>query len=244
MCGRYASFRRDQEIADAFDVTQVVGEELPPSWNVAPTHDVRVVLERAQRPSEAAGAEASGPPEPARQLRTVRWGLVPSWAKDATIGSRLINARSETITQKPAFKAAASRRRCIVPADGYYEWQKTPGGKQPYFLHGDGPLAFAGLYELWPDPNLPDDHPMKWRWTTTILTTRAADTFGHIHDRTPLLVPADLLDAWLDPRLTDPREVRDLVAAIPEPHLEPRPVGKAVGQVANNGPELIEPIKL
>lgn len=237
MCGRYASFRRDQEIADVFDIAEVVGEELPPSWNVAPTDDVRVVLERA--PRRARDAEAAAP---ARQLRTARWGLVPSWAKDATIGSRLINARSETITEKPAFKAAAARRRCIVPADGYYEWQKTEGGKQPYFLHGEGQLAFAGLYELWPDPRLPDDHPDKWWWTSTILTTRATDAVGHIHDRSPLLVPPDLLDAWLDPALTDPAEVRELVAAIPEPHLVPRAVGRAVGNVANNGPELIAPV--
>lgn len=240
MCGRYASFRRDQEIADAFDIADVVGDELPPSWNVAPTHDIRVVLERAsRRPRTAVAAETSG----VRQLRTVRWGLIPSWAKDATIGARLINARSETITEKPAFKAAAARRRCIVPADGYYEWQKVEGGKQPYFLHGDGQLAFAGLYELWPDPNLPDDHPMKWRWTSTILTTRATDAVGHIHDRSPLLVPPDLLDDWLDPALTDPGQVRELVAAIPEPHLVPRTVGRAVGNVANNGPELIAPVE-
>jgi putative SOS response-associated peptidase YedK len=235
MCGRYANARRDADLVNAFAIEEVVGEELPPSWNVAPTDQVRAVLERA--PREDPGAE------PVRQLRSVRWGLVPSWAKDPRSGARLINARSETVTEKPAFRKAAARRRCLLAADGYYEWEKTPEGKQPYFLHGDGVLAFAGLYELWPDPALPDDHPDKWLWTDTILTTQAADAIGHIHDRTPLVVPADLRDAWLDPALQDLDEVRELVAAMPKPVLRPRPVGKAVGDVRNDGPELVEPVE-
>jgi putative SOS response-associated peptidase YedK len=182
---------------------------------------------------------------PARQLRTVRWGLVPSWAKDASIGSRLINARSESVTEKPAFKAAAARRRCLVPADGYYEWEKLPsGGKQPYFLHGDGVLGFAGLYELWPDPSKDADDPARWWWTFTILTTRAGDALGHIHDRTPVVVPPAMAGDWLDPRLTKVSEVRAMIEAMPEPVLEPRPVGRAVGNVANNGPQLVERVEL
>ncbi|MFH5821275.1 SOS response-associated peptidase [Georgenia sp. AZ-5] len=238
MCGRYANARRDADLIRAFDVEDVVGEELPPSWNIAPTRDVRVVLERAPKQEPEA--------QPVRQLRTARWGLVPSWAEDLSIGSRLINARSETITEKSSFKTAAAKRRCIVPADGYFEWQKLPDGKkQPFFLHGpDGePLAFAGLYELWPDPSLPPDHPDRWRWTSTIMTTRAADTLGHIHDRTPVIVPADLIGDWLDPEVTDLRDVRQMVDAMPSPVLTPRPVGKAVGNVNNDGPELIEPVE-
>ena len=237
MCGRYANARRDADLVDAFDIEQVVGEELPPSWNVAPTQDVRAVLERAPR------NEPDTPP--VRQLRTVRWGLVPSWSKDPGTGARLINARSESVTEKPSFKRAASLRRCILAADGYYEWQKMPdGGKQPYFLHGDGLLAFAGLYEFWKDPRLPEDHPDKWLWTVTIMTTTAADSLGHIHDRTPVVLPPDMVDRWLDPRTQDLKEVRALIDDIPEPSLVPRPVGRAVGNVNNDGPELIEPVEV
>lgn len=125
-----------------------------------------MILERAPREDPEA--------EPVRQLRSsVRWGLVPAWSKDPKIGSRMINARSETVTEKPSFRAAAARRRCIVPADGYYEWQKSAHGpKTPFYLHGEGVLAMAGLYELWPNPDLLDAHPGKWLWTTTVLTGR------------------------------------------------------------------------
>jgi len=125
----------------------VVGEQLPPSWNVAPTQEVRAVLERTPRDIPDA--------DPVRQLRTVRWGLVPSWAKDRKVGHKLINARSETILEESSFKAAAARRRCIVPADGYFEREKRGGQKVPHFLHPEGEdqvLVMAGLYELWPRP--------------------------------------------------------------------------------------------
>jgi putative SOS response-associated peptidase YedK len=237
MCGRYVNSRLDADIASAFQVDEVVGDELPPSWNIAPTQQARVVLERAPRETTDA--------EPVRQLRTIRWGLVPSWAKDTKIGSRMVNARSETVTEKSAFKAAAARRRCIVPADGYYEWHKKPGTKTkvPYFLHRDDEiLGFAGLYELRPDPDLPVDHPDRWLWTYTILTTTASDTLGHVHDRSPVLIPTDLRDDWLNPALTDLGEVRSLLDSVPEPRLEPYPVGTAVNSPKNNGPELIKPV--
>ena len=239
MCGRYANARRDADLIDAFGIEGVRDPQLEPSWNVAPMQDVRIVVEQLKKDDTG---ESAG-----RQLRTARWGLVPSWAKDPTIGSRLINARSETITEKPSFKAAAGKRRCIVPADGYYEWQNLAEAgqkKQPHYLHAEDErsLAFAGLYEWWRDPELPDDHPEKWRCTNTILTTTAADTLGHVHDRSPVIVPPDMLADWLNPAITDLADVRELVAAIPEPHLVPRPVDRAVGNVRNNGPQLIEPI--
>lgn len=235
MCGRYASTVTDQELRSLFDVVETVGEPLPPSYNVAPTQTVRVVLERA--PKGEPGAEA------VRQLRSARWGLVPSWAKDPKIGNRMINARCETITEKPSFKAAASRRRCILPADGYFEWQKREDGtKIPYFLHGDGVLAMAGLYELWPDPDLPDDHPDKWLWTVTVLTTEATDAAGQIHERCPLVLPSSLHDVWLDPALTDRDDVDALVASVPEPHLHPYEVSTEVNNPRNNRPELLEPV--
>ncbi len=237
MCGRYASFRRDDEIARALMVQQILGEERGPSWNVAPMQGIRVVLERPPR-EEPDGA-------PVRQLRRVRWGLVPSWAKDPTIGSRMINARSETLTTKPSFKAAAARRRCLVPMDGYYEWMKNPDGtKTPYFLHAgdEGLLAAAGLYELWPDPALAEDDPKRWLWTATIATTTATDALGHIHDRTPVFIPPDRYDQWLDNHLQDATEVDELLRSLPEPVLQATEVGPEVGAVRNDGPGLISAV--
>lgn len=237
MCGRYASAQTDAELAKAFEVVDIVGDEPEPSWNVAPTQQVRTVLERAPRDEPSAPA--------ARQLRSVRWGLVPAWAKDVKIGNKMINARVETLLAKPAFKSAAKRRRCVIPADGYFEWMKVDNRKVPMFLHAeDGqPLAMAGLYELRPDPDLPEDHPDRWLWTCTVITTTATDTLGHIHDRSPLLIPGgDLLDAWLDPALDEPDDIQALINSLPEPHLEPYEVSTAVNSVRNNGPELIAPV--
>lgn len=185
MCGRYASTTTDKELRSLFDVAESVGPEVPPSYNVAPTRQVRVVLERAPRREPRAGAE--------RQLRTAKWGLVPAWSKDPKIGSRLINARSETITEKPSFRSAAAKRRCIIPADGYFEWMKDAEGKKiPYFLHGDDPvLAMAGLYELWPDPSKAEDDPDRWLWTTTVLTTQV---IYPSNDHQPRLLVGDHCD--------------------------------------------------
>ncbi|MDR6909115.1 putative SOS response-associated peptidase YedK [Rhodococcus fascians] len=234
MCGRYASTRSDSDLQAVFDIAETVGDEVPPSYNVAPTQTIRTVLERAPKDEPESDA--------VRQLRSVRWGLIPSWAKDAKIGSRLINARSETITEKPSFKKAASRRRCIIPADGYYEWEKRDGAKVPYFLHEQGVLAMAGLYELWRDPTKADDDEDRWVWSATVLTSPAADALGHIHDRSPVVLPPELRASWLDPTLTNLNEVSELLAAIPEPRLEPYEVSTAVNSVKNNSPELLTPV--
>ncbi|WP_032399212.1 SOS response-associated peptidase [Rhodococcoides fascians] len=234
MCGRYASTRSDSDLQAVFEIAETVGDEVPPSYNVAPTQTIRTVLERAPKHEPESDA--------VRQLRSVRWGLIPSWAKDAKIGPRLINARSETITEKPSFKKAASRRRCIIPADGYYEWEKRDGAKVPYFLHEQGVLAMAGLYELWRDPTKADDDEDRWVWSATVLTSPAADSLGHIHDRSPVVLPPDLRASWLDPTLTDLGEVTELLAAIPEPRLEPYEVSTAVNSVKNNSPELLTPV--
>jgi putative SOS response-associated peptidase YedK len=139
------------------------------------------------------------------------------------IGSRLINARSETITEKPSFRAASARRRCLVPADGYFEWEKIDGRKVPQFLYrpDEQLLSFAGLYELWPDPERGEDDPDRWMWSYTIITRTAPDAVGHIHDRSPVLVPPDLRADWLNPSLVDPEQVKELLASIPEPLLSP-----------------------
>jgi putative SOS response-associated peptidase YedK len=231
VCGRYASSRRDIELASELRVDSVIGEEPEPSWNLAPTQPARVVLE---------GPERDGAPD--RQLRTLRWGLIPSWAADAKIGSRLINARKETITEKPAYQAAACRRRCLVPADGYYEWEKRPDRRDavPHFLHdGDRLLTFAGLYELWPDPDIPADDPARWVWSFTIVTTSAPDTLGHIHDRSPVVIPAELRGHWLEPATTDPAAVRELLDSVPEPRFEAQEVSTEVNNHRNNGPQLV-----
>ena len=233
MCGRYANSTDTAGLYGAFAIDEVFGDDLEPSWNVAPTDQVRAVLERKPRGEDDDAATV-------RQLRTVRWGLVPSWSKDSKGAARLINARRETVTVKPAFKKAAGRRRCLLPADGYFEWQKTADGKIPYFLHAadEGQLAFAGLYELWPDPALPDDDPAKWLWTCTVITQQATDTLGEIHDRCPVLVPPELYKAWLDCSTGDPAVAGRLLGEMPEPNLEPRVVSTAVNSVRNNGPEL------
>jgi putative SOS response-associated peptidase YedK len=237
MCGRYVSSASTADLLDEYDVEEVVGEELAPSWNVAPTDPVRAILERPPK-------EATERAEPVRQLRTLRWGLVPSWSKDRKGGARLINARIETVTEKPAFKKAAGRRRCLLPALGYYEWQQTDESKIPHFLHDpDGDLlAMAGLYELWRDPALAADDPNRWLWTCTIITQQATDLIGEIHDRNPVIVPTELQAAWLDCSSDDPATARRILDQIPEARLEPYAVAPTVGNVKNNGPELIEPV--
>ena len=219
MCGRYASSANPDDLASYFRVEEQPEEVLPPSYNVAPTDPVYAVMERHEH----------------RLLTVVRWGLVPSWAKDPKVGSRFINARRETVGDKPAFRAAYQRRRCLVPADGYFEWQQQGGHKQPYFLaaRDRSPLAMAGLYEVW---KAPDESLL---WTCTIITTEAADELGHIHDRTPLLVPRQDWGRWLDPEVEDPG--KDLLVPATAGVLDAWPVPPAVGNVKNNGPELVEP---
>lgn len=237
MCGRYAQTRAADRLENDLRIDRLLGDHPAPSWNVAPTDQVPVVVERRDRD------QPEDDPSVTRQLRTARWGLVPSWADDVRIGARMINARSETVLEKPAFRRAAAHRRALVPMDGYYEWQPHEHGpKTPFYLHADAPLAAAGLYELWRDPSRADDDPARWLWSVTIITRPAADALGHVHDRCPVLLPAELWDRWLDPAVTAPDEVGAMLVGVPEPHLTPREVGRAVGNVRNNGPELIEPV--
>ena len=244
MCGRFASARKRQELLAEFRIERDrVTESLEPDYNVAPTKQVYAVLTRGSR-----GHGDSPPQEVARELRVVRWGLVPSWAKDISIGSRLINARAETVDSKPAFRQAFAKRRCLLPADGFYEWQQvTEAGrvrKQPYYIHrGDGGvLAFAGLYEIWRNTAYPDDHPDAWLWTATIITTRAEDSVGRIHDRMPMVIePARWADR-LDPGNTGLSDLPALLAPALSSGLTSYPVSTAVNAVRNNGPALIEPL--
>jgi len=250
MCGRYATARDPVDLAEEFDVDRVAVEEaLAPNYNVAPTDPVYAVLERVDKGSSDGAAQ--------RQLRVVRWGLVPSWAKDPKIGSRLINARAETLAGKPAFRKAFAARRCLLPADGYYEWYTdadatdTPakkGGakrvaKQPFFIHrrGGGILAMAGLYEFWRDPGATEGTD-PWLWSCAVITTEAADELGRIHDRMPMLVEPSNWDRWLDPRVGDPRELSRLLVPAAPGRLDAYPVSTQVNDVRNNGPQLVAPV--
>lgn len=214
----------DQIVAD-FEAEDAVGEPLPPDYNVAPTDPVPCVLTRHR------SGDAGGPV--VRQVRRARWGLVPSWSPDTRRAARMINARAETITELPAFRSAMQRRRCLVPADGWYEW--TPGeggGKQPTYLTRPGGLAFAGLYEIWgPDKLL----------TVSIVTTAATGELTRVHERMPLVLPRARWAPWLDPERADATALLEPdLAAIAD--IELRPVGTAVGDVRNDGPRLIEPV--
>ena len=249
MCGRYASSRKPEDLIEEFEVVDNrVPAALQADYNVAPTKEVYAVVERP--PSKEEG-EQLVPAE--RQLRTLTWGLIPSWAKDPKIGNRMINARMETVAEKPAFRRAFSSRRCLLPADGYYEWYPTQqlgkSGKplkQPFFIRPkDGSvLAMAGLYEIWRDPTRDDNDPERFRWTCAVLTTDAPDELGRIHDRMPLLVTPERRPAWLDPRTPKDRLLDLLVPAQQTGGLEAFPVSPAVGNVRNNGPELVDPIPL
>jgi putative SOS response-associated peptidase YedK len=228
-----------EDLVQLFDVTRWDPEEvLAPSWNVAPTDPVWAALERPDR--------STG--ELQRQLRALRWGLVPSWAKDPGVGARMINARVESVQEKASFRTALAKRRCLIPADGYYEWLAPAakgGRKQPYFIStGDGsPTVFAGLYEFWRDRTRPDDDPAAWLSTCTIITTAAEPELARIHDRMPVMLTADRWDAWLDPSLTDPNEARSLLESLEPGRMRCWPVAAAVGNVRNNGPELSEPLR-
>lgn len=251
MCGRYASSRRPEDLVEEFEIEQPeVKETLAADYNVAPTKEVYAVLSRPPSQDKQRPAQ--------RQLRVLTWGLVPSWAKDPAIGNRLINARVETVAEKPAFRKAFASRRCLLPADGYYEWytpethdaDDQPGGKknrprkQPFFIHhADGSvLAMAGIYEIWRDPTKADDDPDRFRWTCTILTTDAEDDLGRIHDRAPMLVERERYGEWLDPAVHDADALHRLLVPAAPGRLEAYPVSTLVNNVRNNGPELVEPL--
>jgi putative SOS response-associated peptidase YedK len=238
MCGRFVSARKRLELLEEFAVERDrVTQDRDADYNVAPTKRIYAVL--------------SGREEPRRELTLVRWGLVPSWAKEASGGARLINARAETVAVKPSFRSAFARRRCIIPADGYYEWTTISDGgkkrKQPHFIYraDGGSLAFAGIYELWRNSQVPDDHEDAWYWSGSIITTQATDEIGRIHDRTPMVIAPDDWADWLDPANNE----KGQLLAVMRPAmssgsggLASYPVSTAVNSVRNNGPSLIEPL--
>jgi putative SOS response-associated peptidase YedK len=237
MCGRFVSAKKRLELLEAFAVERdTVAADRDPDYNVAPTKRIYAVLNHKEEPEQ--------PSE--RELRLVRWGLVPFWAKDTKGGSRLINARAETVAVKPAFRAAFAKRRCLIPADGYYEWQTEGKEKKPFYIYrtDGGILAFAGIYELWHDKALPDDHENAWYWSASIITTDAPDEIGKIHDRTPMVIPEQDWADWLDPANNEKDHL--LATMIPATSavggLASHRVAPIVNSVRNNGPDLIEPL--
>jgi putative SOS response-associated peptidase YedK len=219
MCGRYTLTTPAERLAEEFGFKDS-SAELPQSYNVAPTQGVAAVLE-----------EGGG-----RHLEVLRWGLIPPWADDPQIGSRMINARSETAPEKPSFRRAFRERRCLIPADGFYEWQRTNGAKQPFYIHmEDGrPFAFAGLWESWGRGGEGEIR------TCTILTTAANAVVGEIHERMPVIVAPDAYDVWLDPS-SERDELTGLLAPYPEDEMEAYPVSRFVNSPSNNDPRCVEP---
>jgi putative SOS response-associated peptidase YedK len=247
MCGRYASMASRRDLLDEFSIEDSWADEIRgPDYNVAPTKTAPAVVARPPRDGDD-GAE------PVRQLRNLRWGLVPFWAKDPKVGgARMVNARAETVHAKPAYRAAFKSRRALIPVDAFYEWFPTKqlgkSGKplkQPFALRpkDGGMLALAGLYEFWRDKERPDDDPEAWLSTFTIITTTSTDDVGHVHDRMPMTIAKDRWDDWLDPRNTTPDDVRALMAPPPSGSLEIYAISPAVNNVRNNGPELLDPLE-
>ena len=227
MCGRYVSVSSPTILAERFHVEEVRAGATEANYNVTPRAEVPVVAESDGR----------------RVLDLVRWGLVPSWAKDLSVGDRMINARAERLSKSNAYKRPFERRRCIVAADGFYEWQAVEGKKQKqpwFFRRRDGePLAFAGLWEIWHDRALGDDAPRVR--TCTIITTEPNDLMRPIHDRMPVILPESVWDTWLDAENHDVQSLGQLLVPAPSEELERWPVTTLVNKPANNGPELLEP---
>ncbi len=222
MCGRFTLSTPAQTLQQIFDLTET--PDLPPRYNIAPSEAIATV----RRPE----------PDGERQLDLLRWGLVPPWAKDLNVGARLINARAETAASKPAFRAAFRRRRCLVPADGFYEWQRVVRQKQPFYIRmRDGlPFAFAGLWEYWEGPQ---GDALE---TCTILTTEPSELVRPVHDRMPVILDPSDWDLWLDPGVQDPARLQPLLRPYPPEQMIAFPVGQAVNNPANDREECIAPL--
>ncbi len=229
MCGRFALRMPPKELAEILDIVRGYESihEWRPRYNVAPTTQVLCV-----RMTEARE----------RELFPAKWGLIPIWSKDDKFGASCINARSETVDTKPTFRAAFKRRRCLVIADGFYEWQKLDAkNKQPYYvtLRSGEPMPFAGLWECWqPTPDSPVVE------SCTICTTSANSMMAELHDRMPVILPRAMFDHWLDPAIVEPDAIKPLLAQFPSVEMRAWPVDKRVGNVRNDDPSLIEPIDI
>ncbi|MBI3371040.1 MAG: SOS response-associated peptidase [Betaproteobacteria bacterium] len=218
MCGRYALHTHPDVIAIEFGLKHM--PELKPRYNIAPSSDVLVIREDRER---------------GRLADLYRWGLIPGWAKDPAIGNKLANARGETVAEKPSFRAAFRRWRCLVPASGFYEWKSVGGKKQPYYIRPKGAELFglAGISELWNGA----DGPLH---TVSLITTEPNELMRGIHDRMPLIVPREDYAAWLDPGNQDAAKLMRFIRSFPAERMESYPVSKAVSYARNEGAELIK----
>ncbi|UCD75350.1 MAG: SOS response-associated peptidase [Phycisphaerales bacterium] len=229
MCGRYCLTTDAAILAEIFGLTPSDLPELAPRFNIAPTKHAPVVR---------AGEEAG------RRMDLMHWGLIPFWAKDPTIGSRMINARSETAAEKPAYRNAIRRRRCLVPADGFYEWKKiSPKSKQPYFIHArdDRPLALAGLWDRWKDKAGGEDNVIE---SFTILTTQPNRLLKSVHDRMPVIIGPEGFDLWLSGEVEDPADLQHLFQPVADDTLAMHPVSRHVNSPANDDAKCIEPAEV
>ena len=222
MCGRYVVFSLGSELASYFG-TQPPSFELTPNYNVAPTQQVPVIIQQ----------------DGVRQIKKRRWGLVPFWAKDTTIGSRMINARVETLASKPAFKAALKHRRCLIPANGFYEWASKSGSKKPFYFHlpSSEPMVFAGLWEIWKPE---DGEPYK---SCAIITTEASEAVREIHNRMPLILKPEAFGHWLDPENKNVAGIEETLKAEYVKDIDRYPVSKLVNRVENNSEECIKRVE-
>jgi len=222
MCGRFTLTSPAETVAELFELDAAIS--LTPRYNIAPTQSVAVVRAADDRS--------------ARRLAQLHWGLIPSWAKDSSIGSRMINARAETVAERPSFRSAFRRRRCLIVADGFYEWQKLGTRKQPHYIHvaDRKPFAFAGLWEHWEDPGgAPID-------SCTIITTEPNEMMAEIHNRMPVILCPSDYGLWLDPDMQDPENVRSLLRAYPAEEMFAYAVSTHVNKPSNDVPACIEPL--
>jgi putative SOS response-associated peptidase YedK len=230
MCGRFTLRTPLKDVVELFDLAlfdsalplDFSEASLPPRYNIAPSQQVACVRFDAERQR--------------RTLDWLQWGLIPRWADDPAIGNRMINARGETVATKPAFREAFRRRRCLLPADGFYEWKRQAGGKQPYYiqLQDKRPFAFAGLWEHWRHGELAID-------SCTIITTAANALVSSLHDRMPVILDPSSYQAWLDPQYEDRESLEKLLIAYPTDRMTVEPVSRAVNNPRNDSPRCIEP---
>jgi putative SOS response-associated peptidase YedK len=221
MCGRFVLMSPGKSLASHFRLAEE--PELEPRYNIAPTQSVPVIKNK--------------PGALSRELKLFRWGLVPFWAKDASIGARIINARSESVAEKPAFRTPFKNRRCLVPADGFYEWKRSGRLKQPYFFHmADGRVfAFAGLWDHWVGP---DDRTIE---SVTLLTAEANELVAPVHERMPVILAEQDYDLWLDTTVKKPELLKPLLRAYPAGDMHRYPVSSRVNKPDGSGADLIEP---
>lgn len=223
MCGRFTLVTEPERLKQVFDISDIGNYQLEPQYNIAPTQMVATVLHNCETEK--------------RDFQLLRWGLIPSWAKDYKIGARMINARAETLAEKPSFRSAFKRRRCLVLADGFYEWEKLETKKQPYYfqLQDKQPFAFAGLWEEW---HSPEDEKIA---SCTIITTDANELLQPIHNRMPVILPSSDYEKWLDPKLQKTELLQEMLQPYKHENMMMTAVSIRVNNPYNNSPQCIKP---